>query len=89
MCKDNIPKKDGSWQKMLAHKIILCWGQEKYRKTITYNSANITTFNTAPGNKRERGQTIPKTFKAFIKSVVTDDEDDSDTDGGANKDNSV
>lgn len=68
------------------------------QEDIAYNSANVATFNTAPGNKRYTSfltmfanvdKTIPKNFRAFNTSVVTNDKDDRDTEDDNSKDAST
>ena len=43
--KDNVPKRDGTWQATFADHIMLVWGQETYRKRIPFDKANVATFS--------------------------------------------
>lgn len=92
--KDDHPIQDGTWQKTLAKKVILCWGQEQYSRTIEYNSANVATFHTSPGSRKyvafrsmyARNAIDDEQFQCFNTTVVTDDEDDGDDDASVNSD---
>ena len=85
--KDNVPKKNGTWQATFADHVMLVWGQEAYRKRIPFDKANVATFSTTSGCKQFRifracledadgDQEERESFMAFDATLIVDDEDD-------------
>jgi hypothetical protein len=68
----------------VQHFRIIEWGQQKFRRVVKFDEANVASFISAPGSKRYRvfkaifdatDEGIEETL-AFNTTVVTDDEED-------------
>ena len=88
--KDNTPIRDGTWQATFADHVLLVWGQQKYRKKITFDKSNVATFTTSAGCRdfrtfracldaqgaEETEEGTEECFTAFDATLIVDDEDD-------------
>ena len=85
--KDDIPKKNGTWQATFADHVKLVWGQEAYQKRIPLDKSNVASFTTTAGCKEFRvfracleetddDLSEEGSFKAFDATLIVDDEDD-------------
>ena len=70
-CKDDTPKKNGTWQATFADHVLLVWGQEAFRKQIPFDKSNVTTFLTTTGCKQFR----------MIRACLEETEDDHPEEG--------
>ena len=102
--KDDIPKKNGTWQATFADHVKLVWGQEAYQKRIPLDKSNVASFTTTAGCKEFRifracleetddDLSEEGSFKAFDATLIVDDEDDDveqdQEDGGPEEDESI
>ena len=85
--KDDLPKKNGTWQATFADHVKLVWGQEAYQKRIPLDKSNVASFTTTAGCKEFRvfracleetddDLSEEGSFKAFDATLIVDDEDD-------------
>ena len=69
----------------ITYSSLLEWGQQKFRRVVKYNQANVASFMSAPESKEYRvfkkifdatDEGIEETTLAFNTTVVTNDEED-------------
>ena len=93
--KDDVPKKNGTWQATFADHVMIVWGQERFRKIIPFDKSNVATFSTTPGCREFRvfracleeeqgsdGESEEglQGVVAFDATLIVDDEEDTITD---------
>ena len=93
--KDDVPKKNGTWQATFADHVMIVWGQQRFRKIIPFDKSNVAPFSTTPGCKEfrvfraclEEGQGRNdereeglQDVVAFDATLIVDDEEDGNVD---------